>query len=164
MTDLEVYGSAALVGAVSGMRSMSAPAVLGQLARSGAVAIGHSGIDVLSRPVAAHGFTALAVAEAVADKLPFMPDRTKAISLTGRAITGAVTGAAVCSAKKRPLIWGALIGAAAAVGTAYGMYRLRKRAAKTLHIPNVALGLAEDALVAAAGWCVASRLRTVASA
>jgi uncharacterized membrane protein len=160
MTDFEVYGSAALVGAVSGMRSMSAPALIGQLARSGSVAIGHSGIDALSRPVTAHGFTALAIAELVADKLPIIPDRTKPIPLAGRAFTGAVSGAAVCSAKRRSVLWGALIGGAAAIGAAYGMYQVRRQAARKLRVPDFVLGLAEDAAVAAVGWYVASRLRT----
>jgi uncharacterized membrane protein len=36
MRDLEVYAGAALLGVLAGMRSMAAPAVIGQLSRNGA--------------------------------------------------------------------------------------------------------------------------------
>jgi uncharacterized membrane protein len=141
------------------MRSLTAPALLSQLAKSGHLLVGHGQIGFLEHPSTANTALALAAAEAVADKLPFMPSRTRPVPLIGRAISGGFTGAAICSSKKRPVWIGAVIGAAAAVGAAYGAYELRRRAVKKLNAPDAVLALAEDAVVAAMGFVAVSRLR-----
>src|SRR5579863_983148 len=124
MTDGQVYASAAAMGAVAGMRSMSAPAMLSHVARGGGLTIGESKLGFLSNSVAANTMTALAIGEAIADKLPFMPSRTKIPSLAARAIAGALSGAAIASSRRRRAAAGAILGAAAAIGAAYGAYHL----------------------------------------
>jgi uncharacterized membrane protein len=151
MESSEVYAGAALLGAMAGMRSMSAPAVLGKISRNG-------GLEGSSGPLAfIHhaGFLpvsgALAVGELIADKLPFVPNRTAAGPLLGRALMGAFSGAAVCAARKRPWLIGALLGGGAAVGAAYGAYQLRKRIGEKLKVSDPLIALGEDVIVGGLG-------------
>jgi uncharacterized membrane protein len=107
-------------------------------------------------PIGPGALKALALGEFVADKLPFLPDRTSPLPLVGRAVLGGVSGAAICSAKKRPVVIGALLGAVAAVGMTFVAFKFRRRLSKAL--PGPLVGLAEDALVSGAGWFIANKL------
>jgi uncharacterized membrane protein len=136
MGDTGVYAGAAVIGAVAGLRSMTAPALVSHLVKSAVDGEG-SKLGFLNSMVSMRTTLVLALGELVADKLPFLPARTNPPSLAVRAISGGLSGAALCSAKKRSWFAGALIGAGAAVGAAYGAYELRKRAVKRfdLRIP-----------------------------
>jgi uncharacterized membrane protein len=158
MRDLEVYAGAALLGTLAGMRSMAAPAVLGRLSHKGALAGVTGALAVVSKPQFGTVANVFAVVELVADKLPVAPNRTAAGPLLGRALTGGLSGAVICSARKRPAWAGGLIGAAAAVAAAYGAYEFRQRVGRNLHLPDAAIALAEDILVASLGVALASRL------
>jgi uncharacterized membrane protein len=156
MRDLEVYAGAALLGTLAGLRSMAAPAVLGQLSRKGALTGVTNGLSLVTKPRFATVAQVLAVGELIADKLPVTPNRTAAGPLLGRAFTGGISGAVVCSAKKRSPLLGALIGATAAVGAAYGAYELRKRAGQKLHVSDTFIALTEDVVAGSLGAALAS--------
>jgi uncharacterized membrane protein len=158
MRNLEIYAGAALLGVLAGMRSMAAPATLGQLSRKGALAGVDGPLALVTSSRYVPATSVLAIGELIADKLPFTQNRTAARPLLGRALTGAFSGAVVCSAKKRSVLAGALIGGAAAVGAAYGAYELRKQAVRQLHLPDTVVALAEDALVGATGAALVTRL------
>ncbi len=160
MTDVQVYSGAAVLGAVAGMRSMSSPATIGQLAKSGLLETGHAQLAFLNRPITAKSLAAAAIGELIADKLPFLPKRTKAPSLIWRAVSGALGGAAVCSSKRRSVLAGAMLGAAAAAGATYGAYELRRWAGERFDIPDPVVAIAEDVLVAGCGLLVLSSLRS----
>jgi len=157
MTDVQVYVGAAVIGAVAGMRSMTAPALVSRLARSG-LSLESMQSSLLDRPPVARTVLLFAAGELIADKLPFMPKRTQPPSVVFRAISGGLSGAAVCSSKKRSRIAGVLIGAAAAVGATYGAYELRRRAGERFHIPDWPIALLEDAIAASCGAIVVSKL------
>lgn len=157
MGDTEVYAGAAAIGAVAGLRSMTAPALISHLTRASRGGE-RSKWDFLSSMVSMRTTLALAVGEVIADKLPFIPARTKPPSLIVRAVSGAVSGAALCSAKKRSWFAGALIGAGAAVGASYAAYELRKRAGKHFNIPDVVVAVVEDSIAAGTGALVLSKL------
>lgn len=163
MTDAKVYTEAAVMGAVAGLRSMSAPAIVSQFARSGLLPIGASSVGFLNRPATIRTTAILAAGELIADKLPFMPKRTKAPSVVARGISGGLSGAAICLSKRRSVLAGALIGAAAAVGATYGAYQLRRRAGQKFHLPDPVVAIVEDAIVAGCGLLVLSALRSSAS-
>jgi uncharacterized membrane protein len=158
MNDAEIYASTALVGAIAGMRSLSAPALISQIKTAGT-----SGdlTSFFQHAAAPKTTSLLALGEFVADKLPFTPARTKLGSLGFRAISGALSGAAICRAYKRPPLLGALLGAAAAAGTTFAAYRFRAEASKALHLPDPVVALAEDAVVALAGARLMSKLNEV---
>jgi uncharacterized membrane protein len=159
MTDAQVYTGAAVMGVAAGMRSMASPAIVSQLAKSGLTPPGQAS-GFFHRPATAKTMAFLAVGEMIADKLPFMPKRTDAPALVTRAISGAVSGAAICSSKKRSVIAGALLGAIGAVGATYGAYKLRKWAGERFDLPDAVIAIAEDALVAGCGMLVLSSMRS----
>jgi uncharacterized membrane protein len=158
MRNLEIYAGAALLGILAGMRSMAAPAALARLSRNGALAGAAGPLLLVNHPKFLTAANLLAAGELVADKLPFTPSRTSAVPLLGRILTGGMSGAVVCSAKKQSAVAGALVGAAAAVGAAYGAYQLRRQAVQALRLPDAVIALAEDALAGAMGAALISRL------
>jgi uncharacterized membrane protein len=157
MTDAQVYAGAAVMGAVAGLRSLSAPAVVSQLSNSRLIP-DESPLAWLHHPGVSKALTVLATGELIADKLPFIPARTKAGPLAARALTGGLSGAAIFSARKRPWWIGALIGASAAVGATYGAYKLRKRITEEYNVPDTVVAIFEDALVAGCGYLALSSL------
>ncbi|MFL6449830.1 MAG: DUF4126 family protein [Bryobacteraceae bacterium] len=164
MTDLEVYGGAAVLGAVSGMRSMAAPAIVSRLAHTGLLPLQDSQIKFLGHKNSAKTMALMAAGEMIADKLSFIPKRTAVFPLMARAASGALSGIAFTKARKRSAVAGALIGSLAAVGATYGAYKLRKTAAEGLHLPDSILAIAEDALVAACGFALLKALKAAEAA
>lgn len=120
-----------ILGALTGMRSLSGPAIL---------ASGRGGL--LPRIA-----TTLAAGEMVADKTAAIGDRTDPLPLGGRIAMGAMVGGIVAHDRKSSLLLGTALGASAAVVAAHLACYLRKRAAGA----NLVGGLVEDALVAAVG-------------
>ena len=159
MTDVQVYTGAAVMGAVAGMRSISAPAIATQIVRSGPLGAGNRQLAFLNRSATARSIAVAAIGELVADKLPFLPKRTKAPSLVWRVLSGALSGAAICAAKKRSAVAGAFLGAAAAAGATYGTYELRRWAGEHFDIPDPVVAIVEDVLVAGSAALVLSSLR-----
>ena len=136
------YSSAAALGAITGLRSFSGPAVVA---------------NRLGSPGVARIADALAVTELIADKLPFMPDRTKPGSLVFRAISGAACGYAMASHKRRTKgeKWmSAVVAGTAAVAAAYAGLEFRKR----VHVHPLVGALLEDAFTAGSGSAVAALL------
>ena len=150
MSDAKVYAAAAIAGGVAGLRSMTAPAIVSQFTTSG----------LLHSPTLAAITPVLAIGEAIADKLPFMPNRTMPGSVVFRAISGGLSGAGITSGHRRPAFWGAVIGAAAAIGATYAAFHLRRSAVKKLHVPDALVAFAEDTLAVGAG---VSALRAIAA-
>ena len=157
-TDAQVYAGAAAIGMLAGIRSMSAPAVISQVARRGKLAVHGSPVRFLSSKGAVATMTLMAVGEVIADKVPSIPGRTEVGPLAARAATGAFSGAVLCLAKKRSPWLGAMYGGMGAIGAAFAAYYLRQSAKKTLHVPDAVVAVAEDAMVATGGWLLASQL------
>ena len=146
------YAKAACLGVIAGMRSMSAPAMTTtQLSRVQPDDLVGSPLDWMTSPITASVFRALAAGEIIADKLPFLPARTDALPLLGRAGTGALSGAAVCVADGEGMVEGAVVGAIAAVASAHLFYQLRRRLGKATPLPDPVLAVAEDTLMLALG-------------
>jgi uncharacterized membrane protein len=120
------------IGIVSGLRSLTAPAV---------VAI----------------FTLLAVVELVTDKLPNTPSRTKLPGLLARIVFGAISGAAVCEAGGQSIVFGWLLGAAGGVAGAFAGYQWRTGLVKALQVPDFVIALLEDAIAIGGGLFIVSR-------
>jgi hypothetical protein len=116
-----------LLGAVTGMRSLSGLAAVGVTHRRWWAP--------LARTAAA--------AEMIADKTRFVGDRIEPLPLTGRLVLGGMTGVAVAGGRRAEQINCALVGAVAALVSAHLSYRARVR----FPAPNVAKGFLEDVLV-----------------
>lgn len=147
------------LGAMAGMRSMSAPAFLShRLSREE----GEEGEGVmeelLSSKASAGTLAAMAVGELVADKLPGVPSRISPPALALRIVSGAFAGATLARRHKRPVLGPALIGAAASLVSSYALYSVRRLLTQKLRVPNVLAGFLEDALVAQLGMRLTAAL------
>lgn len=138
------------------MRSLSAPALLSaelaRRARDGAQPAFPA--SLLASPVAARLLGVLAAGEMLGDKLPFIPDRTDPLPLIGRALSGALVGAAVAADEHREMWLPALVGVAAAVAATFAAHWIR--GAVDRRLPDTVVGLAEDGIVMAAGTRLAA--------
>jgi len=137
--------------ALSGLRSMAAPALLARAIRRGDVP------DPKGTPYELLGrlsplLQLLMVGEMVADKTPLIPSRTSAGSLLGRAASGALVAAALRASDGRGGKGSAaLLGALSAVAASFAGENLRTQGAQRLGVPNLVLALLEDGLVLVAG-------------
>lgn len=137
--------------ALSGLRSMAPPAMLARAIRRGAVENPEgTPFELLGRlsPL----LQILMVGEMSADKTPFIPGRTSAGPLLGRAASGALVAAAL----RAPGGQGgkgsiALLGALSAVAAAFASEKLRAQGGQTLGVPDPVLALLEDGIVLYAG-------------
>ncbi len=148
----QVFGRVLGLGAVAGVRSMSAPALLSRAASRGDIeGIEGTPFAFLASPRAARILTVLAVGEALADKLPFSPDRISLPGLVGRMASGGLVGAALFAAAQRHSTIGAGLGLLASAAASYPSYYLRVKTQERLGLPNWAVGLVEDALAEGTG-------------
>jgi uncharacterized membrane protein len=118
---------AVVLGAMTGMRSMSGAATLG---------LRHGGMPGSVAP-------ALALGELIADKTGLVGNRTDPLPLAGRAVMGAIVGAMVARQHSGNVVVAGLIGASAAVIAAHLAFRIRSR----LPLSTVAGGMLEDAVM-----------------
>ena len=159
MTDSQVYAGAAMLGIAAGMRSMSSPAIVCGLAHTGLLPAQNRQLEIMAHPASVTTTALLAAGELIADKLPFIPARITPGPLVTRAISGALCGSAILSAKKRSVLFGALVGACAAVGSSYVAYYTRRYLGQRTGIPDPVLAVLEDAVVAAGGWLLYQSLK-----
>jgi uncharacterized membrane protein len=148
--------TAAGLGALAGLRSMSAPALLShELAEDGVARGRHRLERVLSSPVTARLLALFAGGEMLADKTSLVGSRIAPLPLAGRAVIGSLTAATFAMNRRQGLVAPAMIGAAAAVAATYAAFHLRRLAGERLGVPDQFLGMIEDALVVAAGKGIA---------
>ena len=150
------HGLTALgMGILAGMRSMSAPTLASRwLARTQPDSEDRLA-RVMAHPWAPRVLGLLAVGELIGDKLPMTPSRVTVVPLTGRMLSGALAAASVTQERQRGRrLAVAALGAVAALASSWAFYALRRTATKKLGVPDVAVALTEDALLAG----IASRL------
>ena len=145
------------LGGVAGLRSLLAPALLSsKMARKHPDSAAGKLSVALSEPPVAMTLKALSAGELIGDKLPNTPSRIAPLPLAARALSGALVGGAVFGTARRPTWIGALLGATAAVGAAYGGYHLRKLADEKLSLPDPVIALVEDAIAVGIGTAALS--------
>jgi uncharacterized membrane protein len=145
-----------LIGCVCGLRSMTAPAVVAWGAYLGWLHLQGSLLAFFAHKISLVIFSVFALAELIADKLPFIPARTQAGPLAVRIIFGALCGAALCvsAAAASPMV-GALLGAVGGVAGAFAGYTYRHRLASM--VPDLVLALLEDLVAVGGGFFLISR-------
>lgn len=131
--------TAALLGAVTGIRSMLVPS----LSAGRVEPLRH--LDTPLARAVLHGLRFAATSERVLDKLPWLPPRTDALPLAGRVVGGGLMAALIVNGAP---VKAALTGATFAAGAAFAATGLRF-ATRRMGIPNVVSGLVEDGI---AGW------------
>ena len=145
---LQIFG----LGAISGLRTMSGPALLARsLEQHPPEQWPHEAIRQVATAPAPTLLAMMAAGELVADKLPFISARIAPVALAGRATSGALTGVVLSLLHKRSPLLGALVGSGAAVAGAFAGYHARRWLTVEKGLPDFPVALLEDGLVLALG-------------
>ncbi|MQA29608.1 MAG: DUF4126 family protein [Luteitalea sp.] len=146
-----------LVGVVSGLRALTAPAVVAWAAHLNWLNLHDSRLAFMGSTAAVVVFTLLALGELVADKLPSTPKRTQPPGLIGRISLGALSGAVVAVSASQSVALGAVVGAAGGIAGAFAGYQARTRLVRALKVPDPVIACVEDAVAIGAGLLLVSR-------
>lgn len=155
VTEFIVLTLALLIGAVAGLRALTAPAVVAWAAMLHWINMDDTWAEWLGRPVTVAVLTVLAVAELVIDLLPGTPNRTNAVQFLARIVLGAFAGAVIGTAWGFP--WSALgAGMIGAVLGALGGYALRRRLVAANDGHDLPIALLEDSVAVLSGFAIAA--------
>jgi uncharacterized membrane protein len=146
-----------LLGAVAGLRTMTAPAVVCWGAHFGWLSLSHSPLSFLTSIVSLVIFTLLAIGELIGDKLPSTPSRLSIFPLVARVVFGALSGAAVVITAGAPLGLGLGVGAVGALIGAFVGYHVRHALTARAGLPDLPIALLEDLIAIGGGLFLVSR-------
>jgi uncharacterized membrane protein len=132
-----------LLGLANGQRTFTPPAAVTIAAAGTGLGLKGTPLAFLASPWTGAILSAAAIGEYFGDKQPGIPARIVPSALAGRAIGGALSGAAAARPGKALLAAG--LGAAGAIAGAYISYRARAALAKALG-RDAPVAFAEDAL------------------
>jgi uncharacterized membrane protein/uncharacterized membrane protein YagU involved in acid resistance len=132
-----------LLGLANGQRTFTPPAAVTIAAAGSGLGLQGTPLSFLTSKWTGMIMSAAAIGEYIADKQPGIPDRISPPGLAGRAIGGALSGAAAARPGRALLAAG--IGAAGALAGAYISYRARATLAKALG-RDKPVAFAEDAM------------------
>ena len=143
-----------LIGAVAGLRSLTAPAAVSWAARLGWLPLAGTSLAFLGFAATPYILTVLAVGELVNDKLPRTPSRKAPAPFVARLVTGALCGAAL-GAAGHALLGGLVAGALGAVVGTLGGFEFRGRLVSAFGGNDLPVALLEDAVaIGGALWIV----------
>lgn len=134
-----------LLGAVTGMRSMTAMAVLCWFAYLGYLPLDGTWASWAAKLATAIIFTVLALGELVVDKLPKTPNRTALGPLLARVVIGGLVGAIVAAGLEGSGVEAVILGVAGALIGAFGGYLIRREIVLRLGCKDWPVALVEDA-------------------
>ena len=158
MDTASVFAIAFAIGVIAGLRSVTAPAVVSWAAYLGWINVEDTWAGFLGHTATVYIFSALALAELVADKLPKTPSRKTPGPFATRIVLGAASGAALCAAGRQSSIIGALLGGLGAVVGTLGGYEARRRSVAALKVPDFVIALTEDVIAVGGAFLLVSRL------
>lgn len=152
MSSQRTFARAAVMGAITGLRSLIGAALLSNdISHRHNLVLKGTALAPLANDKVSKALSVLSAGEIVADKLPNIPSRIQPGPLIGRALFGALAGAAVFAEERKPVAAGAAVGAAAAVAAAFGAYYLRRWLNEEVGLPDTVIALGEDALALTLG-------------
>src|SRR5258708_39575799 len=157
-SDLALVLSTFGIGIVAGLRSMTAPAIVSWAARLHRFDLSASRLAFLASAAAVYIFSALGIGELVADKLPFVPNRTSPLPVFFRILSGAICGAALCIAANRLVLQGALLGGLGAANGAFGGFQVRRLLVKHLKIADMVIAHVVDEIAIGEGLFIVFRI------
>ena len=134
-----------LVGAVAGLRALTAPAAVSWAARLGWLHLENTPLAFMGFTATPYIFSVLALAEIINDKLPKTPSRKAPPGFIARIATGALCGAAL-GAAAQSLIGGLIAGIIGAVVGTLGGYEFRSRLVKAIGGNDLPIAVIEDAI------------------
>ena len=157
------YASAFLIGMVTGLRSMTAPAVVTWGIRAGRVQVKNTPLAFLGHNAAPYISSALAAGELVVDKLPKTPSRKTPLPFAARVVIGALCGAAL-SAGNGKLMGGLAAGALGGVAGTLGGYAFRMKSVEATGGGDLPIALLEDAIAISGAVAIVSSCQCPARA
>jgi uncharacterized membrane protein len=142
-----------LIGVLTGLRSMTAPAVVSWAARLGWLHLENTPLAFLGFAATPYILTVFAIGELIADKLPKIPSRKTPGPFAFRIVVGAMCGAALGA--PGGMLAGGLLGALGGVAGTLGGYEFRRRLVKAIGGKDFPIALLEDAVaIGGAFWIV----------
>jgi uncharacterized membrane protein len=151
------YILAFLIGAVAGLRSFTAPAVVSWAVRLGWLRVENTWLAFLGLSATPWILSALAVIELIYDKLPQAPSRKAFVGFSGRILTGALSGAAI-GATSQNLVGGTTAGVLGGIAGTFGGYEFRVRRVKAIGGKDLPIALLEDAIAIVAATLVVAQV------
>jgi len=145
-----------LIGAVAGLRSLTAPAVVSWGARLGWLHLENTPLAFLGYVATPYIFSALAVVELIADQLPKTPSLKAPPGFIARIVMGGLSGAAFGAAKDG-LVAGLIAGVVGAVAGTYAGYEFRTRLVKAIGGKDTPIALLEDAIAIGGAFLLVSQ-------
>jgi uncharacterized membrane protein len=144
-----------ILGAVAGLRTMTAPAAVSWAARLGWLKVAGTPLAFMGLKYTPVILTALALGEYVGDKLPQTPSRKAPLPFIARIVSGSLVGATVGVASGS-LVPGLLAGAVGAVAGTLGGAAIRARLAAAFG-KDLPAALLEDAFAICVAVAVVTR-------
>jgi len=134
-----------LLGVVTGMRSMTAMAVLCWFAYLGYLPLDGTWASWAAKLVTVIIFTVLALGEFVVDKLPKTPNRTAPGPLLARLVIGGLVAAIVAAGLDGSGVEAVILGLGGVLIGAFGGYLIRREVVLRLGCKDWPVALVEDA-------------------
>lgn len=153
MTHVLVLLLALLIGVITGLRAMTAPAVVAWAASLGWINLAGTWVSWMASGITVTVLTILAVVELITDQLPKTPSRKTPMQFGARVLTGGFAGAVIGTA------WGYTIGGlgagiiGAVLGT-LGGYEGRSRLVAANGGRDLPVALVEDVTAVGGGVLV----------
>ncbi|HWC77739.1 MAG TPA: DUF4126 family protein [Blastocatellia bacterium] len=145
-----------LIGLFAGLRSFTAPAVTAWAAYLGWLKLERPLSLIASLPAVVI-LTVFAIGELFVDKHPKAPNRTDAMGVIARILTGGLTGACVATAGGEGAIIGAVLGAVGGVVGCFTGFQVRTRLVKAFGTRDIYIALIEDIVAIGGSLWVVSR-------
>ena len=146
-----------LIGAVGGLRSLTAPAAVAWAAHLGWIHLQSTPLAFMGSTAAVAVLTLMALGELIADKLPTTPSRLSALGMGARISLGVLSGACLALAGAQSLWVGGILGALGGVVGAFAGYNARVRSVRALNVPDFVVALVEDAVAIGSSLWIVSR-------
>jgi uncharacterized membrane protein len=144
-----------VMGVITGLRSLTAPAAVSWAARLGWLHLENTPLAFLGYAATPYIFTVLALSELIADQLPQTPSRKAPPGFITRILMGGMCGAAF-GAIRDELALGSIAGVAGAVVGTFGGYEARVRLARAFG-KDLPAALLEDAIAIGAAFFLVTR-------
>ena len=135
-----------LLGAITGLRTMTPMAVLCWFAYRGDLPVDGTWAAWTGKLPTVIIFTLLAVGELVGDKLPRIPDRVAPIPLASRVLFGGLVGAIVATSLDGSVLEGIFLGVGGALIGAFGGFLIRRELSVQLGCKDWQVAVAEDVI------------------
>lgn len=148
---------ALLIGAVAGLRAMTAPALVSWAVHAGLFSLGGSWLAFLGYAWTPWILTACAAGELVNDKLPGTPNRKVPSQFFVRLVMGGLSGMAL-TASGGGTVWGLLAGVFGAVGGTLGGAWGRAALVREIGGKDLPVALLEDFIAIGCGVLIVSQM------